>query len=769
MSVTLTHNEDAKGDIASTSRGAELERTSTDPRARSYRRQCAALTSQPVLHSSEKESAVAHLPLWSRRRGRADLEAQWRTVEARAAADAEEVIRSFERCSTDVLQALGSLAAVRRPRLFGKVEGEQTRVQRCATKLGEARQLVAAGDFGGAGKAVEEAERHLFAAGGPLMAALNQELAQAAFPRARREELQRMLDGRREAQQEVTAARERSVREGLLAAATTFDRLADFLRLCTELLKEQASGTAGPRVAAADSAVRVVSPTELETFDDVGGLDEVKARLRRSAAMVLERSRASGGGAHNGILLYGPPGTGKTLLARALAGEFGLRFVRFSPAAIASAYAHEPVRKLRELFSLAASSTPALLLLDEIDVIGGRRDTASGPETREITSQLLTSLEDHQGTPGLIIVGATNRLDSLDAALSEGRFDSRIAVPMPSMEERRAILDVLLRRRGHEVSWEALNVDELAQRTSGRSGAALASLVAGAAEAAQAHGGMIRQEDVLVVIDERSGQDRSQTFEERVTWSDVVLPEATQERLHEILMVFQNPDLGRQLGVHPPAGILLYGPPGSGKTTIAKALATEVRASFYEQSAADLLSKFVGESEERVARLFTRARENRPSIIFIDEIDALLKRRSAESAAPWEERVVSQFLRELDGLVSMTGVLLVGATNRLDIIDEAVRERRLAAVEVPLPDGSGRRRLLELLCEGVRLADDVDLGEVAGLADGLSGADLKAIRNTAGMKALSRAARTGDTAAAAVRRVDFLTALAERGLLVTPD
>jgi transitional endoplasmic reticulum ATPase len=234
-------------------------------------------------------------------------------------------------------------------------------------------------------------------------------------------------------------------------------------------------------------------------------------------------------------------------------------------------------------------------------------------------------------------------------------------------------------------------------------------------------------------------------------------------------MVFQQPELGRQLGVEAPAGILLHGPPGTGKTTVAKALASQVRASFYEQSAADLLSKYVGESEERVARLFARARENRPSIIFLDEVDALLKRRSAASSAPWEERVVSQFLRELDGLVSMRGVLLVGATNRLDIIDEAVVERRLVSLEVPLPDGAARRRLLELVTRGVRLAADVDLGELAAAAEGMSGADLKAVRNAAGMKALARAASSGTIADAAVAREDFLAALQERGVLLIPD
>jgi transitional endoplasmic reticulum ATPase len=745
--------------------------SSTDPRANNYRRLAATVTAQPVLHPSEKQAAVDALPFLRRRKERPLMEAEWLSLEQQAAADAREVIAALEHAAQAVEASLSHLAALRRPRLFGKVEEEETRAQRALARLTDARTAVAAGDFAQAGKAVQEAERLLFAVGGPLMMSLDQELTRAAFSRARKDDLAAALDRRKTAQAAVEPARRRSERDGVLAAVPSYERLADFLRLTAEILAEQVTAAAPRPQTGGDSATRVVQPHELETFDDVGGLDDVKTRLRRTVGLILERGRdaARMGVVHNGVLLYGPPGTGKTLLARALAGEYGLRFLRFSPAAVASSYAHEPARKLRELFALAEQSVPCLLFLDEIEIIGARRDAATSADAREVTTQLLNSLEESRAVPGLVIMGATNQLDTLDPALREGRFDSRIAIPLPEVEARRAVLDVQLKRRTTQVDWKSIDLDEVAQRTTGRSGAALAGLVTEAAERALHNNTTISQTDLLFAIHERSGKDRAQTFEEKVTWDDVVLPKHTQERIQEILTVFQNPDLGRQLGVAPPAGVLLYGPPGSGKTTIAKALATEVRASFYEQSAADLLSKYVGESEERVARLFTRARENRPSIIFIDEIDALLKRRSSDSVAPWEERVVSQFLRELDGLVSGIGVLLVGATNRLDIIDEAVRERRLVAIEVPLPDGAGRKRLLELVTKGVKLAADIHPGEIADMTEGMSGADLKAIRNAAGMKALTRAARGGAAGDAAVAREDFLAALAERGVVLTPD
>jgi len=744
---------------------------SRDPRGENYRRLAAAVTAQPLLHPSEKQAAIDALPMLRRRRERPVLEEQWLATEQEARAEAREVIAAFEHAAETLAASLGHLAALRRPRLFGKVEEEETRVQRAVARLAEARTSTAAGDFGQVGKSVKEAERLLFAVGGPLMMALNQELTQSAFSRSRKEELAAALGRRNAAQADVEPARKRSERDGLLATTPVYERLADFLRLTAEILAEQVTTTPRAQTVGGDSVTRVVQPHELETFDEVGGLEDVKDRLRRTVGMILERARdaARMGVVHNGILLYGPPGTGKTLLARALAGEYGLRFLRFSPAAVASSYAHEPARKLRELFALAEQSAPCLLFLDEIEIIGTRRDAATSADAREVTTQLLNSLEESRAVPGLVIMGATNQIDTLDPALREGRFDSRIAVPLPEVEARRAIVEVQLKRRGQNVDWRSIDLDEIAQRTTGRSGAALAGVVTEAAEHALHNSTQIGQGDLLFAIHERSGQDRAQTFEEKVTWDDVVLPRATQERLQEILTVFQNPELGRQLGVAPPAGVLLHGPPGTGKTTIAKALATEVRASFYEQSAADLLSKYVGESEERVARLFNRARENRPSIIFIDEIDALLKRRTADSVAPWEERVVSQFLRELDGLVSGTGVLLVGATNRLDIIDEAVRERRLVTIEVPLPDGAGRRKLLELVTKGVKLAADVDLGELAEMTEGMSGADLKGIRNAAGMKALTRAARSGTAGEAAVGSDDFLAALAERGVVLTPD
>ena len=741
-----------------------------------YRRNAAAITDEAVAPPAQKRPRR-----WAggKVRGLTGEKGDLRV----ARVEAEEVLTVAQQCVDALSASLGTLGALRLPRLLGKVEEAQVQTRSAATRVGDARLALADGDFGACGGLASEAFRGLSAVGGPLMLALNTELARAALTREKAAELEANGAARQEAQRAVAEAEHRSPRAALLASSAFHRCTADALALAAEILGRQVPAdetVRRPRTSASgDAEVRPIPPQELPTYAEVGGLEEAKAHLRRTVGASLERAGRGGAArvAHNGILLHGPPGTGKTLLARATAGEYGLRFLRFSPAVIASAYQHEPAKKLRQLFAAAADCVPSLLFLDEVDAIAGRREGLVSADHRELATQLLNSLEEYRDMPGLVIMAATNTLDHLDAALREGRFDSRIAIPLPDAAARVAILQVQLSQHGAEVDWDSLDVAALAELTPGRSGAALASIVAGAGQRALARavsdghggGGRVTHADVVAEIEGRSGQDRAQTLEDQISWDDVVLPAAVRERLSEILLVFQRPELGRSLGVRPPAGILLHGPPGTGKTTIARALATEGRASFYEQSAADLLSKWVGESEQKVAQLFARARANRPSIVFCDEIDAVLKRRSADSAAPWEERVVSQFLRELDGLHSGEGVLLVGATNRPDIIDDAVRDRRLVAIEVPLPDEEGRRRLLEVLCRDVRVGTDVDLDELAAATAAMSGADLKSLRNAAGMKALTRAARAGVASGeAAVLREDFVAALAERGTALEP-
>lgn len=712
-----------------------------------YQRNARHVTHRRVLHAAEKHDAVAALPWWRRRSGRAELQRDWAEEEEVAAAEIAPALGELRAAAVAFDAALRALAELESADLRGKVEPEIQRVAAIVADVDEALGALEAGDFGGAGAAADRAGRELWLAGGPLVVSLNEALGRAAIGRTQRDALVDNMSQRKKAKAALEQARLAGPAAAIEAAAAVHRVEAAGLRLAAEVLAVQAPKRAAGRPAATGGPA-LVPPHELETFDDVAGLHDVKEQLRGTVGAILENPEEAAlyRLEHNGILFYGPPGTGKTLLCRALAGEYGLRYLRVTPATIGSPLAHETAANLQRVFDLAAASTPCLLFLDEVDSIATARDDAPGSEHREIVTQLMTSLETCRSTPGLVVCAATNDVDKLDPGLREGRFDARIRVPLPDREARREILTLHLKKRSESVEWDGLDLDALTEATAGRNAAALEQIVTLAAQAALADRRAIAHADLVAAARQGAGRDRA-VLDDRVTWDDVVLPDDTREQLMDLVNVFVKPDLARTLGIEPPPGILLHGPPGTGKTTIARAMASEIEASFYEQSAADLLSKWAGESEERVANLFAKARANRPSIIFVDEIDGLLRARSGDSVNRWEERIVSQFLRELDGLVNGAGVLLVGATNRPDVVDPAVRERRLAPVEIGLPDAAGRLQLLRRLLASASVAPDVDLRELALATEGLSGADLKRLRDLAGMKTLTRASREGADAA----------------------
>lgn len=734
------------------------------PEVSLYKRNAAFITSHTLLHPLEKQAAISEVSTFKRKKAKESFQAQWDREEELAATQAKVLLAELGGAAETMASSLAGLAALNVPELRGKVEAEEQRARHARSSIESAIEAVSRRQFGDAGAAANEAVRELWLIGGPLVVALNQALGQAAIGKEQRQLLMANVSQRQAAKAELEAARARGYIDSMSVTARVHMLEAEGYRLATDILSKQIRTSVPPRARAgadSSSALRVIPPQELETFSDVGGLEDVKEQLRSTIGAILESpdQAAKYHVVHNGILFHGPSGTGKTLMSRALAGEYGLRYIRFSPAAIASAYIHEAAANLQRLFELARESTPCVLFLDEVDTIASARDDQPSADHREVVTQLMNSLEEYRAIPGLVIVAATNSIDRLDSGLREGRFDAKILIPLPDPESRQEVIRVHLERRGEAVNWPTINLKELADMTSGRNAAALEAFVSLAAQAALRSGTPIAQSDLVDAVRQREGKDRL-NLDHPVTWGDVVLPDETREHVMEILNVFARPDLARSLGVRPPAGILLYGPPGTGKTTIAKAMASEVSASFYEQSAADILSKWAGESEERVAKLFSKARANRPAIIFIDEVDGLLRQRSGDSSAPWEERVVSQFLRELDGLAQSDGVLLVGATNRLDIIDAAVQGRRLTPIEVGLPDGTGRLQLLKVLCKEVSLSADVDLKSIAGGTEGMSGADLKRLRDSAGMKALNRAAAEGvQTQDVAITMADLMAAL----------
>lgn len=729
-----------------------------------YRRNAAQVTARRVLHPLEKEEQLEAVPLLRRKSAIEELKRAWNEQEVLAAEEVVALLEPLREATGAMLDSLTKLADLRIPELIGKVEAQQARVQRGLGFIDSALSAAQAHDFGAAGASAEEAKRELWLVGGPMVVALNHALSQAAIGKEARARLAENGARRKEAKTELMLTSSKEDAPTAFRVAATVHRLeAEGFGIAADILAGQTRTKATADVAKVgrEGSLRVVPSQELETFDDIGGLDDVKQQLRDTIGAILERpdEAARYRVVHNGILFHGPPGTGKTLLSRALAGEYGMRYIRFSPASIASAYIHEAAQNLAKIFELARENVPCVLFLDEVDVIASSRDDQPSADHREVVTQLMNSLEEYRSVHGLVIVAATNNIDSLDPGLREGRFDAKILIPLPDPESRAQVIRVHLEKRSEAVEWSDIDLEELARLTQGRNAAALEGFVSLAAQIALRKGGRITQDSLVEAIREREGKDRV-SLDQPVTWDDVVLIEETQEQISEILNVFSRPDLAHSLGVKPPAGILLYGPPGTGKTTVAKAMATEVAASFYELSAADLLSKWAGESEERVAKLFVKARANRPSIVFIDEIDGLLRRRSMDSVSPWEERVVSQFLRELDGLGSSEGVLLVGATNRLDIIDPAIQGRRLMPIEVGLPNARARLRLLQVLSRDVNLGADVDLEALAEETHGLSGADIKRLRDQAGMKALSRAARSDvGVAEVAISMTDLRTAL----------
>jgi transitional endoplasmic reticulum ATPase len=487
-----------------------------------------------------------------------------------------------------------------------------------------------------------------------------------------------------------------------------------------------------------------------------------------------------------GVLLHGPPGTGKTRLARAVANESDAQFFHIAgPEIMGSAYG-ESEKKLRELFEEAGQAAPSIIFIDEIDSIAPKRGQVSGEAEKRLVAQLLTLMDGLEPRQNLVVIAATNRPEAIDEALRRpGRFDREIVVGVPDETGRREILGI--HTRGMPLA-EGVDLDELSRRTYGFVGADLAALTREAALEAVRRimpelnlaDGSIPNEvlDRLSVLssDFDNALKRVQPSAMRevmvqvptIGWDDVGGLDAAASKLKEgVELPLKHPDAFRRLGIRPAKGFLLYGPPGTGKTLLAKAAARESQANFIATKSSDLLSKWYGESEQQIARLFARARQVAPTVIFIDELDSLVPARGGSFGEPQvTERVVNTILAEMDGLEELQGVVLIGATNRPNLIDPALlRPGRLdELVYVGPPDIAGRRRILAIHAKGMPLADDVDLEVLARRTERFTGADLEDLTRRAGLTALRR-----DLGNAQVSMSDFEAALAETRASVTPE
>ena len=503
----------------------------------------------------------------------------------------------------------------------------------------------------------------------------------------------------------------------------------------------------------------VESPKALDTFDDVGGMAELKQELRDTVGLVLKHPDDAEryGIEWNGVLLHGPPGVGKTFFARAIAGEYGLNLMHVSTGDLVSSLAGGSAQNIDKAFDTAMRNVPCLLFFDEFDSIAQRREGTPDQESRKTVNQLLTSLESIRDERRLLVVAATNSIEHLDpAVIRPGRFDRHIRIDLPDADARREIFRAELAERP---TAEDIDLDDLVRRTEGMTPAVISKIVDTAAlevfRQATETGEQVEldAEHLLAAVARHGGKDRP--LIEHWTWDSLVLPAQIKRQLQQLQSVIEDPESARRFGVDPPTGLLLAGPPGTGKTSVAKVLAAQAQCSFYPISGADVISKWVGESEGNIRRLFARARENRPSIIFIDEIDAIA---GARGSVEVHDSHVNQLLSEIDGVSGQRGVFVVGATNRPDQLDPALlRGGRLSrTIVLGLPDEPGRLAMLRLHAARMPTVG-VELDKLAAETEGFSPADLKGLCQEAALAAM---ARGGADESAAVTQEDFREAIA---------
>ncbi len=496
------------------------------------------------------------------------------------------------------------------------------------------------------------------------------------------------------------------------------------------------------------------------TYEDIGGLNKEIQKIREMVELPMkspELFKRLGITPPKGVLLHGPPGTGKTLIAKAVANESGANFKTINGPEIMSKFYGESEQKLREAFEDAEKNAPSIILIDELDSIAPKRAEVTGEVERRVVAQLLALMDGLAGRGQVIVIGATNRVDDVDEALRRpGRFDREIEIGVPDKKGRLEILQIHTRSMPLE---EDLDLERLAATAHGFVGADLAALAREAAMQALRralphvdpetgdippdilHDLYVTQNDFDTAMADVSPSALREVLVEKpnVRWEDVGGLEKVKEQLREAVEApLRYPEVFDEMGIQPPKGVLLFGPPGTGKTLLAKAVATESETNFISVRGPEIFNKYVGESERAVREIFRKARQTAPVVLFFDEIDAIMSARGMRDDTGVSQRIVNQFLAELDGMLTLQNVLVIGATNRADILDPAMlRPGRFdQIVFVPPPDKDARVEILKVHTRDMPLAKDVDLDQLAEMTEGYSGADMAGLTREAAMAAV---------------------------------
>jgi transitional endoplasmic reticulum ATPase len=505
------------------------------------------------------------------------------------------------------------------------------------------------------------------------------------------------------------------------------------------------------------------------TYEDIGGLDRELEQVREMIELPMrhpELFQQLGIEPPKGVLLHGPPGTGKTLIAKAVANEIDAHFETISGPEIMSKYYGESEEQLREMFDEAEENEPAIVFIDEIDSIAPKRDETSGDVERRVVAQLLSLMDGLEERGQVTVIAATNRVDAIDPALRRGgRFDREIEIGVPDKEGRKEILQV--HTRGMPLA-DGIDLDTYAESTHGFVGSDIESLAKESAmnalrrirpeldldeeeiDAEVLESLQVTRDDLKSALKGIEPSALREVFVEvpDVTWESVGGLEDTKERLRETVQwPLDYPEVFEAMDMNAAKGVMMYGPPGTGKTLLAKAIANEAQSNFISIKGPELLNKFVGESEKGVREVFSKARENAPTVIFFDEIDAIAGERGRNMGdSGVGERVVSQLLTELDGLEELEDVVVIATSNRPDLIDSALlRPGRLDRhVHVPVPDEDAREAIFEVHTRDKPLADDVDLADLARRTEGYVGADIEAVTREAAMAATRELIQTVD-------------------------